>query len=472
VAGGGGVLSAVVFVANFLLVLFTIVFIPSVLFLGLGALMMLTPVTDVFRAPLWGLGTFLMRGFDLVQLIWPDALGVGVLAVLLALGSWLAVRSVWLAAGVGETLLAIGAREPAPGDLEERQLVNIVQETAIAAGVPAPRVRLLDASVANAAAVGSDADGAYVVVGRRLLDEFDRDETQGVLAHLVGSIGNGDLRGAAQIHAMLYVLELLIVVVLAPFARFPRRVAGQWLAFPLLAPFRSPEQQAEHAHALIRLLQQHRGLMRGGDVEKGQGFDAGYFGPVGRVAIRVVPPLMALVLLCQVVTGFLLLFASLPVALLWRSRRYLADATAVQLTRNPTALHRALTHLAECGAVIPGGEGVSHLFVIGPEVVVAREERRRQQAVTWWVESMRARARGRSTGPASAGGLRDQVAEAWEAHGELRDDEAASRAREAAAEHGTLTEREGLLMGMHPTLHRRLARLVRMGAVPPEALRA
>src|SRR5262249_55028914 len=161
------------------------------------------------------------------------------------------------------------------------------------------------------------------------------------------------------------------------------------------------------------------------------------------------------------------LFASVPVALLWRSRRYLADATAVQLTRSPTALHRALAHLAECGAVIPGGEGVSHLFVIGPEVVAARERRQRQRGLPPGVEGMRARRK--SPPPASAGGLSDRVSEAWQAHGELRHAEAASRAREASADRGTLTEREGLLMGMHPALHRRLARLVRMGAVTPEA---
>ena len=110
----------------------------------------------------------------------------------------------------------------------------MVQEMAIAAGIPAPEVRLLDAQVANAAAVGTDVTASYVVVGRRLLDEFDREETEGLLAHLIGSIGNGDLRGAAQIHSLLYVLELLIVVVLAPFARYPRRVAWRWLTFPLL----------------------------------------------------------------------------------------------------------------------------------------------------------------------------------------------------------------------------------------------
>jgi heat shock protein HtpX len=112
-----------------------------------------------------------------------------------------------------------------------------------------------------------------------------------------------------------------------------------------------------------------------------------------------------LIFFAKASTSFLLVFASVPVALLWRSRRYLADATGVQLTRNPTGLYRALSHLGQCGAIIPGGEAVSHLFIIAPE-------------------------------------------------------------KGGADSSGTFTQREGLLMGMHPSLAHRLARLVRMGAVP------
>ena len=86
------------------------------------------------------------------------------------------------------------------------------------------------------------------------------------------------------------------------------------------------------------------------------GLGRDYFGRAGTILVRVVPPLMALLAFATAATGFLLLFASLPVGLLWRSRRYLADATAVELTRNPTGLYRGLRHLGEAGAVIPGGE--------------------------------------------------------------------------------------------------------------------
>ena len=380
-------------------------------------------------------------------------------ALMLPAGAWLAVRSVWLAAGVGETLLEMGAREPAPGDLEEGQLVNIVEEMAIAAGIPAPGVRLLDGAVANAAAAGWDTAECYVVVGRRVLDEFDRDATQGLLGHLVGSIGNGDLRGAAQVHSLLYVLELMIVVVLAPFARFPRRIARAWLAFPLGAGGRG-EARAERARVLIGLLAQHRALMHASGDNPIERLGPDYFGPVGRVLVYACPPFLALLMFTQVATGLLLIFASAPVALLWRSRRYLADATAVQLTRNPTGLYRALARLAECGAVIPGGEPLAHLFVVGPEVAAGREQQRREQEITRRIETLRADGPGGTPG----GTWADAAAQAASLGAELARSEAGSRAREEAARRHTFTEREGLLMGMHPPLRRRLRRLLRMGA--------
>ncbi|HET7271918.1 MAG TPA: hypothetical protein VFI90_12610, partial [Rubrobacter sp.] len=55
------------------------------------------------------------------------------------------------------------------------------------------------------------------------------------------------------------------------------------------------------------------------------------------------------------------------IALMWRARRYLADATAVQLTRYPDGLARALQLLAYKGGTIPGSSWAAHLFVIGPE---------------------------------------------------------------------------------------------------------
>jgi Zn-dependent protease with chaperone function len=204
VVAGCGFVSAIGFAVNVFLVLFAMVFIPAVLCLAVGALMLLSPATSGLTPTIWDLGLAPLGVVGRLPSLLPgDGRAIWAIGFLVPLACWLAVRSVWLAAGVGHTLLAIGARPPKDGDLEEHQLVNVVQEMAIAAGIPAPAVRLLDAKVANAAAIGRDPTESYVVVGRRLLDEFDREETEGLLAHLIGSIGNGDLRGAAQIHSLL-----------------------------------------------------------------------------------------------------------------------------------------------------------------------------------------------------------------------------------------------------------------------------
>ena len=138
-------------------------------------------------------------------------------AILLLL-LWLALRARFLGSGVGGVLLSFGAREPRPGDLEESQLVHVVEEMAIAAGVKPPRVRLLDSAVgANAAVVGSSIDDAVVVVSRRLLDELDRDETQAVVGHLVGAAANGDLRAALSLVSVYQALGLAATLLSAPY---------------------------------------------------------------------------------------------------------------------------------------------------------------------------------------------------------------------------------------------------------------
>ena len=461
VVGAGGLASAFAFIAGVGLILFVLGFVLALVCFLLALVTMFIPLLGwLSKALFWVGGTLLKTGAAPMPWLGDHPLVLWGGALLLPVGAWLAVRSVWLAAGVGETLLEMGAREPAPGDLEERQLVNVVEEMAIAAGIPAPGVRLVDGAVANAASAGWDASESYVVVGRRVLDEFDRDATQGLLAHLVGSIGNGDLRGAAQIHSLLYVLELMIVVVLTPFARFPAGSRGPgWRSRSGRA---GAARRAQRARALIALLAEHRALMKTAGDSPAERLGHDYFGPVGRLLVHACPPFLALLLGTQVATGLMLIFASLPVALLWRSRRYLADATAVQLTRNPTGLHRALARLAECGAVIPGGEPLAHLFVVGPEAAAGREQRRREQEMNRWVEKLRAERQGGTTG-ASWG---DAAARAASLGRELVRSQAGSEARAVAAHRDTFWEREGLLMGMHPPLHRRLRRLLRMGAAP------
>jgi Zn-dependent protease with chaperone function len=143
-------------------------------------------------------------------------IGPGAVAQLLL---YLRVRRLFRRAGADGLLVELGAREPRPDDPEERQLVNVVAEMGIAAGLRPPRVMVVDnapngGAAAGAAVVGTSPDEAIIVVGRALLDQLERNATQAVIAYLVASAGNGDLQiftttiaARMTTHAVQYVLE-------------------------------------------------------------------------------------------------------------------------------------------------------------------------------------------------------------------------------------------------------------------------
>jgi VIT1/CCC1 family predicted Fe2+/Mn2+ transporter len=80
------------------------------------------------------------------------------------------------------------------------------------------------------------------------------------------------------------------------------------------------------------------------------------------------------------------------IALMWRTRRYLADATAVQLTRDPDGLGSALTVLERSVGVLPGGRWAVHMFIVGSEIAESRvQERLRQRAEALKGQSLEAR---------------------------------------------------------------------------------
>lgn len=268
---------------------------------------------------------------------------------ILLLLSWLAVRRMFGRAGSGATVLALGARPPRPGDLEETQLVNVVGELAAAAGVPPPAVAILDSPVPNAAAVGSRLDDCTVVVTTGLLAELDRDETQGVVGHVVGSVGNGDLRIGATITSLFQALGLVGSVLRAPTERAPRTTLRAFLR----SVFR---RRADERAAVAELL-----------AREGAAADPDYVdsNPAGIKAMLSLPFVAAggAFTMTSMIFGWLVVNPFLRRA--WRSRRHLADAAAVQLTRNPDGLARALTKLAARGGVVPGTEWTAHLFAVG-----------------------------------------------------------------------------------------------------------
>ena len=157
----------------------------------------------------------------------PGELTAGLLLVLLpgmvfAYGLWFAMLALFRHGGVGGTLASMNAREPNQADLKELQLADAAQEMAIAAGLPAPKIMLVDSIGANAAAVGTSPHDARIVISRRLLDDLDRDQLQAILAHLVGSIGNGDLGIAFTVTSVFETCGLLINIINAPFGKESR----------------------------------------------------------------------------------------------------------------------------------------------------------------------------------------------------------------------------------------------------------
>src|SRR5207245_10691046 len=81
-----------------------------------------------------------------------------------------------------------------PEDPKEKQLVNVVEEMAIAAGVPRPRIWIVDDPDPNAFATGTDPLHSHIAVTRGLLDVCSRDELQGVIAHELGHVKHLDVR--------------------------------------------------------------------------------------------------------------------------------------------------------------------------------------------------------------------------------------------------------------------------------------
>lgn len=407
--------------------------------------------------------------------------------MLFMLGCWVVLRALFRHGGAGGVLLTLGAREPRPGDFEERQLVNVVEEIAIAAGLPAPKVMLLESDVANAAVVGSGPRDATLVVSRALLDDLDRDATQGVLANLVASIGNGDLRGARSILAVFETFGLAGVLLKVPISRAARRML--WRIIRYVFGRHTPERRASEAQAVSGMLSrsfwenedddmntltdssgdpgQRRGprvqllmfipiLVIGGFLLTaignlpmaffwlGVAFLAGislliifyqrkYVAWLAGYAVRSIVAVLLLpyylgTMLPQIALMLVIPFLLEPmIALLWRRRRYLADASAVQLTRNPDAIGKGLVGLIARGGVIPGGHWAAPMFVVGPEAMNAR---------------MMAMLREQSTGSVARAAI----------------------ITEHMAQEGSFSGSDsGSVVGFHPPLNRRLRALRRMG---------
>jgi heat shock protein HtpX len=251
---------------------------------------------------------------------------------------------------------ALGARPARPEDPEERQLVDVVGELSIAAAIAPPRVLLYDEGPANALVYGTHQDRATILVGRSMLTELDREATQGAIAHLIAAAGDGDLGLATDIGAV-YVTYGLLTTALSAFVSAKARARLRAAVRALAGRVPADPRDGAGLGAIL-------GLPSDDDVPDK--------GPSGCLMLLTMGGLIGIgmSLVNLFLAGPLLVFA-------WRSRVYLADASAVDLTRDPTALARALEGLGD-GRGLPGSVWLELLLVVGGRPTPASDPRHGQ----------------------------------------------------------------------------------------------
>jgi heat shock protein HtpX len=206
--------------------------------------------------------------------------------------------------------LAVNGAKPAD-PAEFRQLHNIVEEVAIAAGIPKPRTYVIDADAPNAFATGRNPKHASIAVTRGLLQLMNREELQGVIAHELSHIRNYDI------------LVMTIVAIIGGLLVLFRDIFLRW------------------------------GLLGGGrrrDSRSGGG-QIGLILVIVAIAFAIISPLLV----------------ALIRAAISRQREYLADASGALIVRNPYGLSSALKKLgAYQGKLRTASAATAHMFIANP----------------------------------------------------------------------------------------------------------
>jgi len=235
---------------------------------------------------------------------------VGAMAVALILTIILLLVSYF--GGMG-TLLAISQARPIAKE-DDPQLYNVVEEMTIAADLPMPRIYLIDDTAPNAFATGRKPENAVVAITTGLREKLNRSELQAVMAHELSHIRNYDILFAMMMAVMLGVVVLLCDYFL--------RIA--WRGGSGRSQ-RSSRGRSAGGGALILL--------------------------VVAIILSIIAPLIAKII-------------QLAVS---RQREYLADASAVDLTRDPDALASALTKIASDKEVLEvANRATQHLYIVNP----------------------------------------------------------------------------------------------------------
>ena len=264
------------------------------------------------------LGADERTGVDLSLLTDPSIAMLAIVGTLLVVGGGSLFKVAQLRGGGRVVAEQLGGRLLNPDTTEpsERKLLNVVEEMAIAAGTTAPPVYLLEQEKGiNAFAAGFTPDGAVIGVTRGAAERLSRDELQGVIAHEFSHILNGDMRMNIRLIGLLH--GILIIGILGYFVLRMTAFSGH-----------RGRRSRDQGNAALPLLAVGAGLM---------------------------------------VVGFLgTFFGNLIKAAVSRQREFLADASAVQFTRQPAGIAGALKKIGGVpeGSTIedPNAPEASHMF--------------------------------------------------------------------------------------------------------------
>ena len=285
---------------------------------------------------------------------------------LLVVVAWPFVRLLARRAGAGSLLHRLHSRLPYPSRMVEQQTVNVIAEMAVAAGVSPPAVRVIDSATVNAVAIGLSLNDATILVTSGFLERLDRDERQAIIAHLVGSVGNGDLEIAATIFSVFETWALVATLLETPLSAGRRAFIRKFVRLAY---------EEVHGRANEREVRAVVDALLAGVGPEAEDFITTIENIFpesprqGCYIILVQVPLMAVLGLGSIVAKestnlFVLLLLGPWLGAMWRARRSLADATAVELTRNPTALAKAVRTLDASDVEVPGGWPVHFLFPV------------------------------------------------------------------------------------------------------------
>ena len=256
------------------------------------------------------IGVFALLGFTIgYAVVGSPAGGVGALGIAIAIGSVSGVATYF--SGDKLVLTVSGARPV--DEATAPQLLNVVREMALAANVPMPAVYTIDDTAPNAFATGRDPAHASIAITTGLLEKLDREELQGVIAHELSHVRNLDIRFSLVVGVMVGAIAIL---------------ADFFLRFTFW----------------------------GGMSSRRSSRDSGGNGAAAIIAIVAI----VLAILAPIIARFIQLAVN-------RQREYLADASGVELTRNPYGLERALAKIGADQEVLEvANRGTQHMYFTNP----------------------------------------------------------------------------------------------------------